>query len=318
MKQSMREVYGEALVELGLENPRIIVLDADVSNSTRTIYFAEKFPERFFNLGIAEANMMGIAAGLALLDKIPIVNTFSFLATLRCGDQIRTSIAYPSLNVKIVGAYGGLSNSYDGPTHHSITDIAMMRSIPNMNVLVVGAPDEVKEILKIAIKINGPVFIRLSRTECHAIRDLISDPPPIEYGKGRILKDGKDVSIIVTGILIERVLEASKLLEKEGISAQIIEINTIKPIDKILIVESAKRTDAIVTVEEHNVIGGLGSAVSEVLSKDYPTPIEMIGVDDTFAESGDYEALLDKYGLGIYNISEKVKEVIKRKRRGNI
>jgi len=316
MKKSIREAYGEALVELGLEEPRLVVLDADVSNSTRTLYFAKKFPERFFNLGIAEANMMGIAAGLALLGKIPIVNTFSFLATLRCGDQIRTSIAYPRLNVKIAGAYGGLSDSYDGPTHHSITDISIMRSIPNMNVLVVGAPDEVKELLRIAIKNDGPVFIRLSRGEAYPVKELISEPPPIDFGKGRILKEGEDVTIIVTGVLIERVLEASKILENEGISTRIVEIHTIKPIDKSLILESALKTGAIVTVEEHDIIGGLGSAVAEVISQKYSIPIEIVGIEDTFTESGEYEALLDKYGLGIYNILEKVKKVLKRMREG--
>jgi transketolase len=314
MKRSIREAYGEALVKLGSEEPRLVVLDADVSNSTRTIHFAEKFPERFFNLGIAEANMMGISAGLALLGKIPIVNTFSFLTTLRCGDQVRTSIAYPKLNVKIAGAYGGLSDSYDGPTHHSICDIAIMRSIPNMNVMVVGAPDEVEEILRIAVKTDGPVFIRLSRGEAYPIKELIPEALSVEFGKGRILKEGEDLTIIVTGILIGRVLEATKILERDGISARVIEIHTIKPIDKDLIVESALKTGAIVTVEEHNVIGGLGSAVAEVLSKEYPIPVEMIGIKDTFAESGEYEALLDKYGLGIYNISEKARIALKRKR----
>jgi transketolase len=314
MKRSIREAYGEALVKIGSEEPRLVVLDADVSNSTRTIHFAEKFPERFFNLGIAEANMMGISAGLVLSGKIPVVNTFSFLTALRCGDQVRTSIAYPRLNVKIAGAYGGLSDSYDGPTHHSITDIAIMRSIPNMNVMVVGVPDEVEEILRIAIKIDGPVFIRLSRGETYPIKELIPEAPPVEFGKGRILKEGKDITIIVTGILIEKVLEATKILERDDISARVLEIHTIKPIDKDLILESALKTGAIVTVEEHNVMGGLGSAVAEVLSKEYPVPVEMIGIKDTFTESGEYEALLDKYGLGIYNILEKTRRALKRKR----
>lgn len=313
MKESIREAYGKALVELGYEEPRLVVLDADVSNSTRTVYFAEKFSNRFFNIGIAEQNMIGIAAGLSLIDKIPIVNTFSFLLALRCGDQVRTSVAYPKLNVKIVGSYGGLSDSYDGPTHHSISDIAIMRSLPNMNILVAGAPDEVKDLLKIAIKIKGPVFIRLSRAECHPIKELITNPPTIEFGKGRILKEGKDVAIVVTGTLIKRVLDASNLLEKEGISTRVIEMHTIKPIDKYLILESAQKIGAIVTVEEHNIIGGLGSAVAEVLAKTVSVPIEMVGINDNFAESGDYEKLLDKYGLGIDSILEKVKKVIKRK-----
>lgn len=313
MKESIREAYGKALVELGYEEPRLVVLDADVSNSTRTVYFAEKFSNRFFNIGIAEQNMIGIAAGLSLIDKIPIVNTFSFLLALRCGDQVRTSIAYPKLNVKIVGSYGGLSDSYDGPTHHSISDIAIMRGLPNMNILVAGAPDEVKDLLKIAIKIKGPVFIRLSRSECHPIKELIPNPPTIEFGKGRILKEGKDVAIVVTGTLINRVLDASNLLEKEGISTRVIEMHTIKPIDKYLILESAQKIGAIVTVEEHNIIGGLGSAVAEVLAKTFPVPIEMVGINDTFAESGDYEELLDRYGLGIDSILEKVKKVINRK-----
>ena len=313
MKESIREAYGKALVELGSEEPRLVVLDADVSNSTRTLYFAEKFPDRFFNIGIAEQNMIGISAGLALINKIPIVNTFSFLLALRCGDQIRTSIAYPKLNVKMVGSYGGVSDSYDGPTHHSISDIAIMRSLPNMSILVAGAPDEVKDLLKMAIKFNGPVFIRLSRAESYPIKELIPNPPPIEFGKGRILKEGEDVTIVVTGILIERVLGASIILEREGISSRIVEINTIKPIDKTLILESAERTEAIVTVEEHNIIGGLGSSVSEILAKSFPVPIEMVGIDDTFAESGGYEELLDKYGLGVDSIVNKVRKVINRK-----
>ena len=310
-KIAIRDAFGQALLELGRENDKVIVLDADVSHSTKTIKFKEKFPDRFFNIGVAEANMMNIAAGLATTGLIPFVSTFSFLACLRAGEQVRTSIAYPKLNVKIAAGYGGLSDSYDGVTHQSVCDIAIMRSMPNMTVVVVADAPETKMAVKAIAEYEGPVFLRLSRAEVPVIFD---ENHKFKIGKGNLLKKGSDITLVATGIMVAKALEASEQLEKEGINTRLIEIHTIKPLDEKILIEAARETRAIVTVEEHNIYGGLGSAVAEVLIKDNPVPMETIGIPDTFAESGGYEELLDKYGLGISGIIGAVKKVMKRKR----
>ena len=310
--KSIREAYGEALVELGGINDQVVVLDADVSNSTRTIYFGQKFPDRFFNFGIAEANMMAAAAGMASCGKIPFVNTFSFLATWRAGDPIRSLIAYNGFNVKIAGAYSGLSDGRDGASHQSICDLALMRALPNMTVVVVADAVETQMAVRKVAQYPGPVFLRLSRAEVPTIFDF---KHKFEIGRGNLLNEGSDVTIVASGYMVHKAMEAIKKLAENKISAELIEIHTLKPLDRELIVVSSRKTGAVVTVEEHSIIGGLGSAVSEALAQCRPTPIEFIGIKDTFAESGDYEELLGKYGLDVDHIVAAVNRVIEKKER---
>lgn len=306
---AIREAYGKALADLGEVDGRVVALDADVSNSTRTIYFAERFPERFYNLGIAEANMMSIAAGLAACGWVPFVNTFSFLTALRAADPVRSLVAYNNLNVKIAGNYAGLSDSYDGASHQSINDIAIMRSLPNMTVVVVADAVETRMAVAKVAEHAGPVFLRLSRAEVPVI---FTDDHPFEIGRGNLLREGCDVTIIATGYMVCKALDAARLLEADGISAEVIEIHTIKPIDSEIIGRSARKTGAVVTAEEHSVIGGLGSAVAEVLAARCPTKMAFVGVKDTFAESGDYEPLLEKYGLSSEAIVEAVERMLSK------
>ena len=308
---SIRDAFGRALVKLGEKNEKVVVLDADVSTSTRTAFFHDKFPDRFFNFGVAEGNMMDAAAGLALVGKIPFVSTFSSLASLRALEQIRTSIAYPKLNVKIVGGYGGLSDFKDGPTHHSICDLAIIRSIPNMTLIVPADAVETEKAVYAVAQYVGPVYLRLSRAEVPLIFDKNYK---MEIGKGNLLKDGKDVTLVATGIMVARVLEAAKALEQEKIDARVIEIHTLKPLDVDIIIRAADETGAIVTAEEHSIIGGLGGAVAEVIAANKPVPMERVGIKDTFTESGEYNDLLEKYGMGIEHIIVAVKKVMKRKK----
>jgi transketolase len=310
---SMREAFGEALVEVGERHPEVVVLDADVCHSTRTLLFAERFPERFYNLGIAEANMMDIAAGLATTGAVPWVSTFSFLASLRAGEQIRTSIAYPKLNVKIAGGYAGLSDSFDGPTHQSVFDLAVMRAMPNMTVVAAADGPEAKAAVKAASIYPGPVYLRLSRAEVPVV--FREGEPEFRIGQGRVLRDGADVSLVATGVMVSRALAAAERLVGEGVAARVIEIHTLKPIDEGLLLNAAEETGALVTVEEHSVIGGLGGAVAETLAQGRPTPVEMVGLRDTFAESGAYEALLDAYGLSVGEIVAAAQRALARKAR---
>jgi len=306
----MRKAYGEALVELGAANRDVVVLDADVSASTQTWMFAQRYPERFFNLGITEANMINVAAGLALAGKIPFVNTFAFLIALRAAEQVRTCVAYSRTNVKMAAAYGGLSDSFDGPTHHSICDLAVMRSLPNITVLVAADSIEIKKAVPAVAEHNGPVYLRVSRAEVPVI---FREGHKLEIGKGVLLKDGDDVTLIGTGIMVARCLDAAEILEKEGVKAQVLEMHTLKPFDMELLVKCVKETGAVVTAEEHSIIGGLGGAVSEALAEQHPTPIERVGIKDTFTETGPYFALLDKYGLGVTDIVRAANKVIRRK-----
>jgi transketolase len=308
--KALRDAFGEALIELGRENEDVVVLDADVSGSTRTKMFGDVYPDRFFNVGIAEANMMNIAAGLAACGKIPFVSTFSFLACLRAGDQLRTSIAYPRLNVKVGAGYGGLSDSFDGPTHHSLCDIAVVRSMPNMTVVVVSDPNQTKKAVKAVAAYDGPVYLRLSRAE---VPYVLPEDAPFVIGKGNLLRNGSDLTLVVAGVPLARTMEAAERLAKEGVQARVIEMPTIKPIDRELLVEAARETGAVVTVEEHNIMGGLGSAVAEVLAQEAPVPMEFVGIKDTFCESGPYEALLDRYGLSVDDIVAAAKAVLSRK-----
>ncbi len=309
--KAMREAYGEALVELGKVNPNVVVLDADVASSSRSILFKQAFPERFFNIGIAEGNMVGIASGLAASGKIPFVNTFAFLLALRAADPVRSLAAYNHLNVKLAGAYGGFSDSYDGASHQSVEDVSIMRTLPNMTVIVVADEFQARQAVFAAAELQGPVYLRLSRAEVPAIYQADS---AYQIGKGIVLRKGTDVTLVANGYMVTKSLEAADLLAQEGIKAEVIDMHTVKPIDAALILESGRKTGALVTVEEHSIYGGLGSAVAEVLAGEMPLPQEILGIRDVFGESGAYEAILSKHGLDKVAIVNAAKKVIARKK----
>jgi transketolase len=306
-----REAYGKALVELGKENKNVVVLDADLSKSTKTADFAKVFPERFFNMGISEADMMATAAGLATCGKIPFASTFAMFAAGRGFEQIRNSICYPNLNVKIAATHAGLTVGEDGASHQAIEDLSLMRSVPNMTVICPCDDVETMGAIKAAAEHYGPVYIRLGRSSVPTLNDEATYK--FELGKAVKLKDGKDVSIFATGIMVSEALKAAEELKKENIDAEVINIHTLKPIDSQAIVESVKKTGVAVTCEEHNIIGGLGSAVCEVIGENHPVPVKRVGVKDTFGESGKPAELLNKYGLTAAHIVEAVKEVMKKK-----
>lgn len=306
-KIATREAYGQALEELGGKNKDIVVLDADLSGSTKTAMFAKSYPERFFNVGIAEQNLIATAAGLATTGKVPFASTFAVFAAGRAFEIIRNSVCYPELNVKIAATHAGLTVGEDGATHQAVEDLSLMRSLPNMVVLNPADGIEAKQCIYKAAEHNGPVYIRLGRS---AVPYVFDEDYEFEIGKGVELKSGEDVAIVATGIMVAKALEAAEALEKEGISARVINISTIKPIDKDIIIKAAKETRGIVTAEEHSVIGGLGSAVAEVVSSNHPTFIRKIGVEDTFGESGDGNSLLEKYGLTSKRIMEEAKKII--------
>lgn len=302
-----RDAYGEALKELGGINKDIVVLDADLSGSTKTSVFAKEYPNRFFNVGIAEQNLMGVAAGLATAGKVPFASTFAMFATGRAFEIIRNSICYPKLNVKIAATHAGLTVGEDGATHQALEDISLMRSLPNMIVLSPADAIETKQCIAKAAEHNGPVYIRLGRAKVPVIFD---EDYVFEIGKGVELKEGTDITIIATGVMVEKALAAGERLSKDGISARVINMASIKPIDEDMIIKAAKETKGIVTVEEHSIIGGLGSAVAEVVSEKHPTRVIRIGTMDTFGESGDGNLLLEKYGLNVDNIVEKAKDIL--------
>ncbi len=309
-KMATRDAYGKALVDLGKINKDVVVLDADLSGSTKTAGFAKEFPERFFNMGIAEQNLMGTAAGFAASGKIPFASTFAIFACGRAYDQIRNTIGYPKLNVKIAASHAGLTVGEDGGSHQMLEDISLMRTIPGMTVIVPADGVETKQAIFAASEHQGPVYIRLGRPSIPIIFD---DRYKFEIGKASLLKEGKDVAIIATGIMVAEALEAAKELEAQGIEAAVLNISTIKPLDKEAIIQIAQKTGAVVTAEEHNIIGGLGSAVAEVLVENYPVPMERIGVQDTFGESGKPDELLEKYGLKAKNIIGACQKVLNRK-----
>ncbi|MFU7516567.1 transketolase family protein [Clostridium sp. HCS.1] len=311
-KIATREAYGKALAELANSNENIVVLDADLSKSTKTADFKAVCEERFFNMGIAEANMMGVAAGLSTCGKIPYVSTFAMFAAGRAFEQIRNSICYPKLNVKICATHAGLTVGEDGASHQAIEDLSLMRSIPNMTVICPADAVETTAAIKAISEYEGPCYVRLGRAAVNIIND--ESTYKFEIGKGVTLADGNDVTIIATGIMVDVALEAKEELKKDGINARVINIHTLKPIDKEILIKAAKATGAIVTVEEHNVIGGLGSAVSEVLSEEIPVPVLKVGVQDTFGESGLPDQLLKAYGLTTNNVIEKVKKAITLKK----
>lgn len=310
-EMATRDAYGNTLVELGEKNKDVVVLDADLSKSTKTAKFKEEYQDRFFNVGIAEQNLMGTAAGLAAAGKIPFASTFAVFATGRAFEIIRNSVAYPKLNVKIAATHAGITVGEDGASHQALEDISIMRTIPNMVVINPADGVTAREAVLKAAEYEGPVYIRLGRSKVPVIYD--ENNINFEIGKGIVLREGKDVTIIATGIMVSKALDASEKLAQMGIQAKVIDIHTIKPIDSQLIIDAAKETGAVVTAEEHNIIGGLGSAVAEVLGENAPVPMERIGVKDSFGESGKPNELLEKYGLTSANIVDAVKRIIDRK-----
>ncbi|MGN7941650.1 transketolase family protein [Virgibacillus sp. 6R] len=308
---SGRDGFGKALLELGHENPKVIALGADLAESVRANFFADKFPERYFEIGIAEQDMIGTAAGLALAGYVPFATTYAVFAAQRANEQIRLAACYNNANVKIAVSHAGLTCGEDGATHQALEDIASMRVMPGMTVIVPADANEAYEATKASAEIEGPVYLRLGRTPVPIVTDGTGD---FSIGKARKLRDGKDVTIIACGIMVEMALIASERLAKEGINAAVINMHTIKPIDKQIILEHAEQTGCIVTAEEHSIIGGLGSAVAEVLAEHCPVPLVRIGTNDTFGESGPPQQLLEKYGLTSHNIVESAKKSILRKK----
>ncbi|MFQ6806405.1 MAG: transketolase family protein [Lachnospiraceae bacterium] len=310
-KIATRESYGNALVELGAEHEEIVVLDADLAAATKTGMFKKAYPDRFIDCGIAEGNMMGVAAGLAAAGKVPFASSFAMFAAGRAFEQVRNSIGYPHLNVKIGATHAGISVGEDGATHQCNEDIALMRSIPGMTVICPADDVEARAAVKAAYEHEGPVYMRFGRLAV----PVINDRPDykFELGKGVVLREGKDVTIIATGLCVAASLEAADLLAAEGISAKVINIHTIKPLDEELVAAAAKETGKVVTVEEHSVIGGLGSAVCDALCAKAPTPVLKIGINDVFGESGPALELLKKYGLDGEGIFRKVRDFVKIK-----
>ena len=309
MGKSLRVAYGEALVKLGAKNDKVVVLDADLAHATQTCMFKDVYPDRHFNMGIAEANMTGIAAGLATCGKVPFISSFAMFAAGRNFEQVRNSIGYPHLNVKIGATHAGISVGEDGATHQCLEDIALMRTIPGMVVINPADDVEARAAVHAAYDHVGPVYLRFGRLPVPVFNDEATYK--FEIGKGIVLKEGKDVTIFATGLCVNETVEAEKMLAKDGIDAEIINIHTIKPIDRELVVKSALKTGKVVTVEEHSVIGGLGSAVCDVLCEEAPTKVLKIGVNDVFGESGPALELLHKYELDAEGIYKKVKAFVK-------
>lgn len=308
---SQREAFGKALRDYGGESPDIVVLDADTSSSTLSKYFAETYPDRFYNVGIAEPCLVDVAVGMALGGFTPFINAFSALLSLRALEQIRTCVAYAETNVKIAAGYAGLSDYKDGPTHHSLFDIGVMRMLPGMTVIVPADEIEIRAWVPVIAKHKGPVFIRLSRAGTPIVHE---STPQVKIGKGFVMREGSDVGIIAAGTMVVRCMKAAEALSKIGISASVVNMPSIKPIDESLILKTAAETRALVTAEEHSIIGGLGSAVAEVISSNDPVPLERIGIQDVFARTGpDPDSLMDAYGLSVEDIIRACKTVMQTK-----
>ncbi len=310
MGRATRDAYGDTLKALGAKYPEIVVLDADLSASTKTQVFAKEFPDRFFNCGIAEGNMMSVAAGLAAAGKTVFASTFAVFGAGRAYEQIRNSICYPCLNVKVALTHAGITVGEDGATHQMLEDIALMRVLPNMTIIVPADAAETEAALRWAAAYNGPVYIRMGRAKCD---DVTNPGDSFTPGKCTTLCDGNDVTVIACGIMAGKAVAAAKLLQEEGISARVLNMSSVKPIDEQAIVAAAKETGAILTAEEHSVIGGLGSAVAEVVVKENPVPMTILGLNDTFGESGKSDDLLVKYGLTAEHIRDMAKELILKK-----
>ena len=310
-KDMTRKIFGEAMAEYGAANPDIVVLVADVSSSVMTTSFAQKVPDRFFNVGVAEAGMVDTAVGFALGGLVPFANTFAGLL-LRATEQIRTCVAYANTNVKLIGGFAGLSNFKDGSTHHSIMDVAIMRAMPNIVVLVPADSIEAKKMIPLVAQHQGPVYVRISRAEMPIIFD---DNHKVEIGKGVVVRNGRDITIIANGHMVSRSLEAANLLSSRGMEARVLNIHTVKPLDIPLIRKCAEETGAVVTVEEHSIIGGLGSAVAEAIVRECPVPVEMVGIADKFTEtSRDFDALLDQYGMSVEDIVKAAQRALELKK----
>jgi transketolase len=309
----MRTGYGEALIELGAVNKNIVVVGGDTTQSLKTSLFGDKYPERFFNVGIAEANVVSIAVGLALSGKIPFASTYAAFIPGKCVDQIRNAIAYEKVNVKLVVSHGGLSVGPDGGSHQQIEDYAITRAIPNMCVIAPADEIATRKLVFSIAEMRGPVYMRLARPKTALVYE--KNGIDLKLGKSNTIRDGNDVAVIACGLMVPEAVEASDMLKKNGISCRVIDMFTLKPIDKDAIVKAAKDTGAIVTAEEHNIYGGLGSAVAEVLVENYPTPMRRVGVKDTFGESGEHDELLTKYGLTANDIARTVQELVKEKKR---
>jgi transketolase len=309
----MRTGYGEALVELGAINRNVVVVGGDTTQSLKTSLFGDKYPERFFNVGISEANVVSIAAGLALSGKVPFASTYAAFIPGKCVDQIRNAIAFGNLNVKLVVSHGGLSVGPDGGSHQQLEDFAITRAIPNMQVIVPADEVATRKLVYLAAETRGPMYMRLTRPKSMLIYE--KNGVDLKIGKSVTVRDGGDITVIACGIMVPEAVEASDRLKKERISCRVIDMFTLKPIDKDAIVKAAKETGAIVTAEEHNIYGGLGSAVAEVLAENSPTLMRRIGVKDTFGESGEHEELLAKYGLTANDIVRTVQELVKVKKR---
>lgn len=321
--QSVRIAYGQALAEYGAQNTDVVALDADVSSSTQSHYFAARHPSRFFNVGIAEAGMVDVAVGLALGGKIPFVNTFAFLLALRAAEQIRTCVAYSQVPVKLVGHYGGLSDSFDGPTHHAISDVATIRAMPGMAVVVPADGPTAQAAVKTTAEYPGPVYLRLNRNEVPNVygpKGMLAElgnadtSAEITIGKGKTLVDGEDVTIVACGVMVARALEAAKALKAEGVSARVLDFASVKPLDIELLEKAARETGAIVSAEEHSTVGGLGGAVAEALSGAVPVPVVRVGIADRFAETGPYDKLLERYGMSVLDVVRAAKKAISLKR----
>lgn len=308
-KKSIRAEYGKTLVELGKNNPNIVALDADLSCSTQTAMFGKEFPERFFNMGIAEQDAMTTAAGLSTTGKIPFVSTFAMFATGRAWEQIRNSICYPRFNVKIVATHGGITVGEDGASHQALEDIAIMRDIPNMMVIVPADCTETREVIKFAAEYDGPVYIRLARTN---VPNLF-DPETYKFDpkKALVVKEGKDVTLVTNGETLVEALDCAQLLENDGISAEIVHMPVVKPVDAQTLVNSAKKTNHVITIENHSIIGGLGSAVCETLCENYPVKVKRIGINDQFGQSGEQRELMNFYGLTGEKLAQTIKNYLK-------
>ena len=307
-----RDAYGQALAELGKKNSKIVVLDADLSSSTRTSAFAKLFPERFFNVGIAEANMVGLAGGLASSGKIPFISSFACFLVCKGYDQLRMAVALPRLNVKVVTSHGGISVGEDGSSQQSIEDVALMSSLPNFTVIVPSDEYSARALVVEAGETEGPVYIRTGRPKAPVIH---SPSTPVRMGKGILVKSGTDVTLAANGLLVWEALFAAEQLQKEGVSASVVDMHTIKPLDEGLLVSQAESTGAFVVAEEHSVWGGLGSSVAQALSRLHPVPVEFVAIQDTYAESGQPDELFKKYGLTAADIVQAARRAVKRKKR---
>ena len=306
--KSVRSAYGKTLAELGKVNKDIVVLDADLSCSTQTKLFANEFPERFFNIGISEQDMMTTAAGLACTGKIPFVSTFAMFATGRAWEQVRNTICYSNLNVKIAATHGGITVGEDGASHQALEDISLMRSIPNMVVVVPADEKETIEAVKFAASYNGPVYVRIARSN---LPDVFDESYNFDYKKALVIKEGKDVTLVTNGETLVEVLDCVKMLSEVGINAEVINVPVVKPLDGETILKSAKKTNRVITIENHSIIGGLGSAVAEYLSENYPVKVNRIGTNDEFGQSGTAKELMSLYGLNAEKLAEKITGLIK-------